>query len=161
LAPARERGAIAIAVSFQVAVLLSMILLHTIPFLGARTVLLLVEPVDPRDLFRGDYVTLSYAFTRTPSGKYKPGQTVYVQLVPEGDGRHYHAGAFLTDPPAGGLFVRGIAGSYSRASYGIESFYLREGTGHDYEAAVRRRRLWAEVALDRLGNPALRRLVIE
>jgi uncharacterized membrane-anchored protein len=48
-----------------------------------------------------------------------------------------------------------------RATYGIESYYVQEGTGHDYEQAVRSRRLWAEVALDGAGNPALRRLVIE
>ena len=67
----------------------------------------------------------------------------------------------LSNPPASGVFIRGTSQSYGRVTYGIESYYVQEGTGHDYENAVRNRRLWAEVALDRHGNPALRRLVIE
>ena len=82
-------------------------------------------------------------------------------LVPDADGRHYHAGEFLIEPPASGVFIRGTAQGYGRATYGIESYYVQEGTGHDYENAVRNRRLWAEVALDRRGDPALERLVIE
>jgi uncharacterized membrane-anchored protein len=160
-APRFERLAIAAAVLFQVLVLVVMILGQTVPYVGARTVLLHVEPVDPRDLFRGDYVTLSYAITRTPSGKYQPGQSIYVRLDPDADGRHYHPGEFLLEPPASGVFIRGKAEAYGRATYGIESYYVQEGTGHDYENAARNRRLWAEVALDRHGNPALRGLVIE
>ncbi len=160
-APRFERLAIAVAALFQLLVLVTMILGRTVPFVGAQSVLLQVEPVDPRDLFRGDYVTLSYAISRTPSGKYQPGQSVYVTLVPDADGRHYHPGEFLLEPPASGVFIRGTAQGYGRATYGIESYYVQEGTGHDYENAVRSRHLWAEVALDPHGNPALRRLVIE
>jgi len=159
--PRFERLAITAAALFQLLVLVTMILGRTVPYVGAKTVLLRVEPVDPRDLFRGDYVTLSYAISRTPGGKYPPGQPVFVTLVPDADGRHFHPGEFLLEPPASGMFIRGTAKGYGRATFGIESYYVQEGTGHDYENAVRTRRLWAEVALDRHGNPALRRLVIE
>jgi uncharacterized membrane-anchored protein len=159
--PRFERVAVAAAVGLQLFILVAMILGRTVPFVGAQSVLLLVEPVDPRDLLRGDYVTLGYSFSRIPMGTYTEGQPVYVTLVPERDGRHYRAGQFLTQPPASGVFIRGTAQSRLRATYGIESYYVQEGTGHDYEQAVRSRRLWAEVALDGQGNPALRRLVIE
>ena len=36
------------------------------PLIVGETILLQVEPVDPRDLFRGDYVALSYAINRVP-----------------------------------------------------------------------------------------------
>ena len=159
--PGFDRLALATAVVFQLTILVAMILGRTVPYLGAQTVLLRVEPVDPRDMFRGDYVTLDYAISRVPNGKYDPGRTVYVTLVPEVDGRHYRAGEFLAEPPASGTFIWGTAGAHGRATYGIESFYLQEGTGHDYENAVRNRRLWAEIALDSRGTPALKRLVIE
>ncbi len=159
--PRVDRLAVAAAVVLQLFVLVAMILGRTVPYLGARTVLLKVEPVDPRDLLRGDYVTLGYDISRTPLGKYDAGQSVYVTLVPEADGRHHHAGEFLGEPPASGVFIRGTAQGNGRVTYGIESYYVQEGTGHDYEDAVRNRRLWAEVALDGRGNPALRRLVIE
>ena len=112
-------------------------------------------------MFRGDYVTLGYSFNRMPAGTYQSGQPVYVTLVPDADGRHYRTGQFLVEPPASGTFIRGTAISTMRATFGIESYYVQEGTGHDYENAVRTRNLWAEVALDRQGNASLRRLVIE
>src|SRR3954454_21217086 len=57
-----------------------------------------VMPVDPRDLFRGDYVVLSYEFSRLPGSlpDMPPeawnapgalvGREVSVELVSEGDG---------------------------------------------------------------------------
>jgi len=161
LGPRFNRLALAAAVVFQLLILAAMILGRTVPYLDAQTVLLHVEPVDPRDMFRGDYVTLGYAISRNPGPPLETGQSVYVTLVPETDGRHYRAGEFLTNPPGSGVFIRGTAQGYGRVTYGIESYYVQEGTGHDYEKAVLNRRLWAEVALDRQGNPALRRLVIE
>jgi uncharacterized membrane-anchored protein len=161
LGPRFDRLTVAAGVAFQLVVLIAMILGRTVPFLGTQTVLLHVEPVDPRDLFRGDYVTLGYAINRTPARGFAAGQSVYVTLVPEADGRHFRAGQFLANPPASGVFIRGTSQGYGRVTYGIESFYVQEGTGHDYEKAVQNHRLWAEVALDRQGNPALRQLVIE
>jgi uncharacterized membrane-anchored protein len=160
-APRWERIAVAAAVIFQVFILVAMLLGRTVPFVGAQTVLLQVEPVDPRDLLRGDYVTLSYGINRPPAGKYEDGRPMYVTLVPESDGRRYRAGEFLSEPPASGVFIRGTVQSQGRATFGIESYYVQEGTGHDYERAVRDRRLWAEVALDRNGNAALRRLLVQ
>jgi uncharacterized membrane-anchored protein len=161
IGPRFDRLALAAAVVFQLSILVAMILGRTVPYVGAQTVLLRVEPVDPRDLFRGDYVTLGYDISRTPAGKYEPGQSVYVTLVPEVGGRHYRAGEFLAEPPASGVYIRGTAQARGRATFGIESYYVQEGTGHDYENAVRDHRLWAEIALDGRGTPALTRLVIE
>jgi uncharacterized membrane-anchored protein len=156
-----NRPALAAAVGLQLFILVAMIVGRSVPYIGAQSVLLRVEPIDPRDLFRGDYVTLSYAFTRIPSGNFQPGDSVYVTLVPEQSKRHYIAHEFLHNPPSAGLYIRGVAQTNGRANFGIESYYVQEGTGHAYEAAVRSRRLWAEVALDNQGNPALQSLVIE
>jgi uncharacterized membrane-anchored protein len=160
-APRFERAAIIATVVVQLLILVTMILGRTVPYVGARTILLQVEPVDPRDMFRGDYVTLGYAINRIPPRMFQSGQPVYVTLVPDALGRHYHAGPFVVGPPASGVFIRGTAVDAYRATFGIESYYVQEGAGHDYEKAVRTRNLWAEVALDRQGNPSLRRLVIE
>ncbi len=160
LAPRFERIAIAAAVGLQLVLLVGMILGKTVPYLGARTVLLRVVPVDPRDFFRGDYVILSYDFTRLGSD-FNPGETVYVPLVPDADGRHYHHGPISRNPPAAGLYIQGVAGSSWRATYGIESYYVQEKTGHDYEAAARSGTLWAEVALDAAGRARVKGLVIE
>ncbi len=49
------------------------------------------QPVDPRSLFRGNYVRLGYAFTEVPATVadpdcYRPGESVYVDLENRGEG---------------------------------------------------------------------------
>jgi uncharacterized membrane-anchored protein len=139
------------------------------PVLTGQTVLLRVVPLDPRDLMRGDYVILSYEFSRVPpqgiigvSRSDDPqGRTVYVWLVPEPDGRHVRAGGFSTEAPASGLFLQGTISNWNTITYGIESFFVQEGTGKDYEQAARDGRLSAEVAIDRHGQAVVRRLVLD
>ncbi len=54
--------------------------------------LLETRPVDPRDLLRGDYLTLNYKisdvpldlFTPPQTNGLPPGQTIYVALEPRG-----------------------------------------------------------------------------
>ena len=62
--------------------------------LASGTVVLLeTRPVDPRDLLRGDYITLSYKISDVPLSAFSPPQTnslppgarVYVALEPRGD----------------------------------------------------------------------------
>jgi uncharacterized membrane-anchored protein len=119
---------------------------------------------------RGDYVTLGYDISRVPVGGVRglagpsrdaEGQTVYVTLVPEADGRHYRGGEVSTTPPASGRFIRGTLTRWGGIVFGIESYYVQEGKGHDYENAVRQHRLSAEVALSSGGRPSLRGLVFD
>ncbi|MFM8289610.1 MAG: GDYXXLXY domain-containing protein, partial [Planctomycetaceae bacterium] len=51
------------AVVFQVLVLMALIAEGARPWVTGETIRLRVIPVDPRDLFRGDYLILSYDFT--------------------------------------------------------------------------------------------------
>ena len=164
-----ERGVLIAAAVFQVVFLVGMIADRAGPLLGGRTVLLRTVPVDPRDLLRGDYVTLNYEISRVAPGSLAVtnpsqwiGRTVYVTLVPEGDGRHYRGGAILTERPAANItFIKGTLTDPSRIRFGIESYFVQEGKGRDYEEAIRRGRMWAEVALAADGDARLRGLVIE
>lgn len=47
-----------------IAILVTMLVLHAWPIWAGRPVYLKVVPVDPRDLFRGDYVVLGYDLNR-------------------------------------------------------------------------------------------------
>lgn len=165
-----ERAILVGAVAFQVLVLAGMIAFKTAILFGGNTVLLRVQPVDPRDLFRGDYVILGYAFSRVPpeqvTGLQSPpagpaGLTVYAVLEPEPDGVHWQAVRFTTKPPSNATFLQGRYTSGNRVEYGIESFFVQEGQGRHYEDAVRDRRLAAKVAVNRRGQAVLRELVIE
>lgn len=159
----RESALIIAAVALQIGLLTWMTIAASVPRRTGQTVLLQVVPVDPRDLFRGDHVILGYSFSRVGSlGDDAQGSPAYVTLVPEPDGVHYRGELpSITPPRPGTLYLRGTFDAPGRASFGIETFYVQEGTGHDYEQAVRDRKLWAEVAVTPDGRGAVQRLVIE
>jgi uncharacterized membrane-anchored protein len=77
-------------------------------------VLLKTAPVDPRDLFRGDYVRLSYDISTLDLERlgakedFRRGNTLYVALAREEDGT-YRASAVGRSVPAGKPFIRGRA----------------------------------------------------
>lgn len=170
----RELFILALAVGLQLVVLGAMIVHQARPLVTGDTILLRVVPVDPRDLFRGDYVILSYDFSRVSPGggilglprtgynrRDWQGRTVYVSLAAEPDGRHWRADKYSTTRPASGKFLRGTITGYNRIECGIESYYVQEGTGREYEQAIRNRKLSAEVAVTADGQATLRALRIE
>jgi uncharacterized membrane-anchored protein len=168
-----ERLVLLAAVGFQVIVLIAMIGMRLTPLLTADTILVHVAPVDPRDLFRGDYVILSYEFSRVPNtieglpgshwqhGQEWLGRTVYVTLVPEPDGKHWRSEKFSIYQPSSGKYLRGRIVAPGRLEFGIESYYLQEGKGYQYEEAILIGRLSAEIAVTADGQAALRGLRVE
>lgn len=104
-------------------------------------------PVDPRDPFRGDYVTLRYDIS-TLDVPFEDGvQTVYVALSRSGD--YYSAVDYFLEPPEG-VYIKGqanIMNGHASLTYGIEQLFVPEGTGKDLETAARSGELLVEVAL--------------
>ncbi|MBI1620478.1 GDYXXLXY domain-containing protein [Aquamicrobium zhengzhouense] len=116
-------------------------------------IVLSVEPVDPRDLLRGDYVTLAYNISDIPlelfsdlaNGGSTVAETVYVRLRPGGEGIWApiaaSVGAPLSNPPlADEVDIRGHARvnvhsrqETVRVRYGIERYYVPEGEGREIE----------------------------
>lgn len=179
----RQRAILFSAVCLQATVLVAMIVLHALPYLVGEKILLKVVPVDPRDLFRGDYVVLSYDASRPPPegiegipnvgywwsrrwdrDAYLDERTVYVTIEPDADGRHWHAVKYSTERPSAGKFLRG---TYSRQNFqapiqfGIEAYYVEEGKGKDLEQLRNTRQLSAEIALAPWGQAKLVSLIEE
>jgi uncharacterized membrane-anchored protein len=142
-----------------VAVPLAVVAVNEVRRSTDRHVLLLAHPVDPHDLFRGEYVQLSYDISMLDPHA-GSGERVYVRL--HRVGRHWDGDRVLTDPPDGGVFIRGRAGGEFgiRIRYGIESYFVEEGKAHVYEEALSSGRLYADVALDGDGDAHLDHLVI-
>ena len=99
------------------------------PLWLGEEVRLKTRPVDPRDLFRGNYARLHYDFDTIEPGEsadFRPGDVVYVPLLRNGD---------LWDPqptqasrPESGVFLRGRVTSRpwrsgSRVTFGIEALF--------------------------------------
>jgi uncharacterized membrane-anchored protein len=179
----RRRILLLLCGAFQLALLAAMTAIHAAPLIVGETILLKVEPIDPRDLFRGDYVTLSYVINRVPedgiigiansrdqSGRYytrkEPEErTVYVALEKDKEGNFWHGTWASVHRPTSGKYIRGVYRKLSygdgRIYFGIEAFYVPEGTGRKYEDAARRRQLMAEIAVAPWGQAKLRGLRIE
>jgi len=147
-------------VAAQLLFLASMIVIDALPLALGERVKLRVVPVDPRDLFRGDYVVLDYDFNRIGSGQVEGlplgrdynwlynevvGRDVYVPLRPQGD--HHEAGGATIHRPATGLFLHGRMVAPYRLECGIEAFYVQEGEGRRLENLIRQRSILAEVAI--------------
>ena len=106
-------------------------------------VLLETRPVDPRDLIRGDYITLNYkisdvelsAFSPPQTNALPPGATVYVALEPHGGFYEVaRASSNRIVPTNGQVVLRGrVLHWWSERSthleYGLERYYVSEGMG--------------------------------
>lgn len=128
-------------------------------------VLLKTRPVDPRDLFRGDYVILSYEInslnvdTLVGDNSFNVGDTIYVDLSE--NGTYYDAiGVYKT--PIDSLYIKGEVTSLrsSRISvvYGVESYFVPEGTGRQIE---RQPDLDVMLAVDSRGRSAIQYVMID
>jgi uncharacterized membrane-anchored protein len=163
----RERPLLLGIVLFQIAVLVGLAAARVPILLFGETILLRVQPVDPRDLMRGEYVILGYDLwplegldTFARIGEEPRRRTVYVRLVPDPDGVHWRPDSVSEQRPAEGRFIRGIHEGYRDVRFGIEAYYVQEGEGPRLERALRDGRVSAEVALMPSGRAALRRLIV-
>lgn len=143
-------------------------------------VVLRTEPVDPRDLMRGDYVVLSYDISRLPARMIKgepPRKSglnyIYVVLQKQPDGLWQAERAQFvvpTDLPEGQIFVRGEVqapfqvydgNSLVLATYGIERYYVPEGEGLVIESAQLQSKVDIMLSVNTKGVAAIRAIRID
>lgn len=138
-------------------------------------VLLETQPVDPTDIFRGDYVILRYKISALdtldfesrseelmdyPQVEFNQGDTLYVLL--EKQGKYTVAKDIQkTQPDDNTLFIKGkivsINKTIIRVEYGIESYFVPEGKGLEIEAS--RNQIDIEVAINKFGNAVVKNLI--
>ena len=145
-------------VAVQAVVLLGMIGLNEQALARGEKVTLLTEPVDPLDLFRGNYAALRYRIStvQVPAGM-QPGETVYVPLFRAGDVWNGTSAARV--PPSEGVSIRGTVRSVTEGTahveYGIETYYADEEEAQNLQRAGR---LLVTVALDDDGRARISRV---
>jgi uncharacterized membrane-anchored protein len=117
---------------------------------NGRVIHLRTAPIDPRDMFRGDYVRLNYEISRIPVNmlkgidsisELKKGDKIYVSLQEGPNGLYELVDAGL-EKPANGIYLAGrLPYPYRtlRASnpiwinYGIEAYFVEQGQGRAIE----------------------------
>jgi uncharacterized membrane-anchored protein len=145
---------------------------------NGKVILLRTAPIDPRDLFRGDYVRLNYEISRIGINQLKgvetrkeikKGDEIFVGLQEGPNGLYEFANARLQRPKEG-LYLKGRAllpqqsllpGSAIWITYGIEAYFVEQGTGHDIEKRLGTRTgvqvpLEMEIAVSRTGESVIK-----
>lgn len=137
-------------------------------------ILLKTRPIDPRDLFRGDYIVLTYEISslnidilENKDLNVSKGDTVYIGLKKEG--KYWTSQNIHKNRPTG-LSIRGKIknirehisfGKILDIEYGIESFFVPEGEGRELERYRNSQNLDVEVSIDKFGNAVIKNLYID
>lgn len=141
---------------------------------SGKEVVVQTEPLDPRDLMRGDYVILGYDFSSIERSKFighpvDGSQAVYIVLKSGADGSSEMSRAGFVpfaDLAADEVQLQGEAlysisdnaDSTVQARFGIERYYVPEGQGHAIEDAQRERRITAVIAVTPSGQAQIKAL---
>jgi uncharacterized membrane-anchored protein len=111
-----------------------------------KVILLETARVDPRDMLRGDYLILNYKISNVPTNLFSPpvkkdlpyGTKIFVALAPETN-RFYEVVKASTNqfaPAADEVLLKGKSTWWRNSTnsvhveYGLERFYVAEGTGN-------------------------------
>jgi uncharacterized membrane-anchored protein len=141
-----------------------------------KEVRLAVIPVDPHDLFRGDYVVLNYDISLIRSDAiagddaFNEGDAIYVSLGDDGKGtRIAHA-----RPPRGTSLKGSVTDAHARndcvgqatcwtyrVDYNLEKFFVPEGMGRELETLRNEQKISVDVAVADDGRAALKRLLVD
>jgi len=136
--------------------------------LFGKEVYIKTTPIDPRDLLRGNYVSLSFKelsrFEDTIS-EYKSASNyakVYVLLKPDENNFVHYAG-FSTERPKKGLFIKAqihkqYYGSFNySATYGIETYFTTPKKARELEKDLVAGGV-AKVKIDKFGNAKITKI---
>ncbi len=144
---------------------------------NGREIVLNVIPVDPRSLFRGDYVILNFDFstlktTQVPKDL-RSNEQVFVTLQKAPNGSWAYISMSRAQPaqlPKDRIAMRGRVKSVwrnrktdlstIRLRFGIESYFVPEGTGKALEKQVRDSKIRAIVAVSGTGVAAIKGLEV-
>ena len=160
---------IAIVLALQTMVLLGMIGFKEYTLRTGIPILLSTKPVDPRALFRGDYVTLRYTINTlnvtqlSGDTHYWPGDPIFVGLERTSEGPYWHAVSSHRNRPAAragrvvikgqvqGMSKRPVAPRHVPVRYLIEDYFVPEGKGQALESG----KVDVQLAVDRYGRAGI------
>lgn len=156
-----NRWIIALLVLLQVAAMSLQIGKSEYLLSHGKLIKLELQPLDPRSLIQGDYVRLRYVISEPEIYQHVEDLNsegkITVVLAPSGTSgvyefrREYQSGEQLA---ADEVRLNGERVGYEGIKYGIENFFIPEGTGRDYEQNAK----FAEVKVSASGDAILVRL---
>lgn len=168
------RIGLAIAVALQTVALLAMVGMKQWTLNTGTQILLETRPIDPRSLFRGDYVRLNYAINGLSADLpgmpdiLERGETLYVTLRQDGEfWKPVSVHPTLPDPAPDAVAIKGEV-RYGgrrretvRVRYGIEEYFVPEGEGRAIERPRQAEKVTIRVAVDRFGNAGIEAILVD
>ncbi len=140
---------------------------------SGREIVLETVPVDPRSLFRGDYVRLRYKISSidqtlwAEGARFERNDEVYVTLRAKGRAHPEVISVGKNRPgtlKADELVIRGrvtYAGKKLSVRYGLERYYVPEGEGKRLERMVGKNNFSVLAAISGAGEAAIKGLMID
>jgi uncharacterized membrane-anchored protein len=176
---------VGLILALQTLALIAMVALKQWTLNTGAPILLETQPVDPRSLFRGDYVHLNYTINTIKLDEvggddmFRRYQRVYVVLKP--GSRYWEPVSVHQSWPtaqSGFVIIKGAVesttdsawDSRTRSSiprrglnvrYGVEDYFVPEGTGRELEARRDGKRIDLRIAVDRYGNAGIKAVLVD
>lgn len=134
-----------LVLALQLAWLLGTVATQETALVRGQVIRLETQPVDPRDLLRGDYLVLNYKISNVPKSLFTPplaenlpsGETVWVAVSPHGEFYEIvRASRERFEPAADAVLIKAQTSWNNRRSdavslqYGLEQYFVRERTGN-------------------------------
>jgi uncharacterized membrane-anchored protein len=143
----------------QMALLLAIVGVKEFTLRTGTIVTLQTVPVDPRSILQGDFAILRYEIAALPPHlrDLPRGETVYVTLV-EGDEVWVAQDYLLSAPSDEAVFIKGIVDSQGLLNFGIDTYFVPEGTGHIIERA---RDVEVRASVDGRGNAVITQVLVD
>ena len=165
----RRRALVLVAVVLaQIAVPLGLAGLAAADLAFGREIRVKAQPVDPLDIFRGNYVVLRYEFSSLPVGfDVDRGERICVSLYKAGESEWRSGGSAIPERPSGGDAICGqarrdaVADSEVAVEYGIETYYASESRAREIERSISRGQVYAVLDLDDDGSARIERLEVD
>ncbi len=152
-------------------ILVGMTVTPLMTLMYGQEILIKTRPVDPRDVFRGDYVVLSYDINELPIGRvpavfktedqWEKLRQVPLYVLLKKEGAFYVADSAAFERPAEGIYLRAFfqypvwsqnptgMGSTDmsgiQVTYNLDQYFVPENTGTTLEELARKGELTATV----------------
>lgn len=162
---------IALIIIIQTLVLFGMVAKKQWTLTYGAPVLLETKPVDPRSLFRGDYVRIRYNISTIDKNSVLKDENLekneYLFVILEQQGKFWTAVEVRRDRPtlkSNQVAVRGLVeysyGDQLNLKYGIENYFIPEGTGMALERPKNNEKVTMQIMVDSYGNAAIKQVIV-
>ncbi|MBM7702066.1 GDYXXLXY domain-containing protein [Metabacillus iocasae] len=150
-----RKGILLVIISIQLVIIGVQVTKSERVLANGETVTLQLEPLDPRSLLQGDYVILRFTISRLEL-KEEPSynEKIKVGLVQNKQGVYEYHTHVVGDEKESGAADVWITGRYKgngNVEYGIENYFIEEGTGREVEENAR----YAKIKVGKNGDALL------